>query len=486
MNFADTLIRRLSPHSGLGLAGVSLKLGPNELRQSILGAGAAFLSLGLRAGDRVLIGCQLSPMPAVSILGAMHAGLVAVPVDEAQLTNQAEMFLKSAGAKAIWVEQEATVARLSATGVPVSHGLRSSQANAAVPRQLGDLAALMTTSGSTGTPRLVKVTHGNLLANTIAIAESQRLTELDRALLILPASYCFGASVLFSHLFSGGSVIFDSRFMFPDKVLKAISEFQCTTFAGVPSVYQILLKRSNLGTIPMPSLRRLLQAGGALPVDLVQEICRRLPLVDFYVMYGQTEATARISCLPPEMLDCKLGSVGRPLPNLEVAIRDDSGRPLAANTSGRIYIKGPSVSPGYWDESERDHEVFVDGWLDTRDTGHLDDDGYLWIEGRDGDFVKIRGRRIAYGEIETKVRSIEGVQDAAACAVPHHEAGEAPALFVVPHREADRDEVLQRVQKGIPPAWTCEQIQAIAQLPLNTRGKLDRQVLASLLQEAHE
>ena len=154
--------------------------------------------------------------------------------------------------------------------------------------------------------------------------------------------------------------------------------------------------------------------------------------------------------------------------------------------SGRIFTKGPSVSPGYWDESERDHEVFANGWLNTRDKGHLDADGYLWIEGRDGDFVKVRGRRIAYGEIETKVRSIEGVQDAAACAVPHPEAGEAPAVFVVPHQEADRDEVLLRVQKGIPPAWTCEQIQAIAQLPLNTRGKLDRQVLASLLQEAHE
>ena len=132
-----------------------------------------------------------------------------------------------------------------------------------------------------------------------AIIRSQRLGSDERALLILPVSYCFGASVLHTHLYRGGAVVFDSRFMFADKVLRAIAYHSCTSFAGVPTAYQILLRRSNIRAIPLPSLRRFLQAGGALAVASIQQMRTIVPHAEFFVMYGQTEATARISCLPP-------------------------------------------------------------------------------------------------------------------------------------------------------------------------------------------
>lgn len=128
-----------------------------------------------------------------------------------------------------------------------------------------DLAVLMATSGSTGALRFVMVSHGNLIANTEAIIRSQRLASDERAMLILPVSYVFGASVMHTHLYHGGGVVFDRRFMFPDKVLQAIAQFNCTTFAGVPTVYNVLLRRSNIRRISMPSLRRFLQAGGPWP-----------------------------------------------------------------------------------------------------------------------------------------------------------------------------------------------------------------------------
>src|SRR5262249_17574952 len=128
-----------------------------------------------------------------------------------------------------------------------------------------DLAVLMATSGSTGALRFVMVSHGNLIANTEAIIRSQRLASDERAMLILPVSYVFGASVMHTHLYDGGGVVFDRRFMFPDKVLQAIAQFNCTTFAGVPTVYNVLLRRSNIRRISMPSLRRFLQAGGPWP-----------------------------------------------------------------------------------------------------------------------------------------------------------------------------------------------------------------------------
>ena len=128
----------------------------------------------------------------------------------------------------------------------------------------------MPTSGSTGVPRLVKVTHGNLIANTEAIIRSQSLGTDESAMLILPLSYCFGASVVHTHLYQGGGIVFDSRFMFPDKVLRAINNCACTTFAGVPTVYKILLGRSSIRSIPLPGLRRFLQAGGALDTQSIQ------------------------------------------------------------------------------------------------------------------------------------------------------------------------------------------------------------------------
>src|SRR5208337_4015505 len=127
-----------------------------------------------------------------------------------------------------------------------------------------DLAALMATSGSTGVPRFVRVTHGNLIANTEAIIRSQHLGNDERAMQILPVNYCFGASVLHTHLYQGGGVVFDRRFMFPDKVLQSMAQLDCTTFAGVPTAYNVLLRRSNLRQMALPRLRRFLQAGGSL------------------------------------------------------------------------------------------------------------------------------------------------------------------------------------------------------------------------------
>ena len=135
-------------------------------------------------------------------------------------------------------------------------------------RQENDLAALVATSGSSDVPRFVMVSHGKLIANTEAIIRSQHLENDERAMLILPVSYCFGASILHTHLYCGGGVVFDRRFMFPDKVLHAVNRYECTTFAGVPTVYNILLRRSNIRIHSTTGLRRFLQAGGPLAPNM--------------------------------------------------------------------------------------------------------------------------------------------------------------------------------------------------------------------------
>ncbi len=251
----------------------------------------------------MLIGCSLSLSTALVYLGAMYAGLVAVPVEERAVRDSAATLLEATGAKAVWTEAGLREGLTPNGSILCLQGDLAKEIPEIKPPAAcvaSDLAVLMATSGSTGVPRFVMASHGNLIANTEAIIRSQRLASDERAMLILPLSYCFGASLMHTHLYQGGGVVFDRRFMFPDKVLQAMAQFDCTTFAGVPTVYNVLLRRSNIRRIAMPCLRRFLQAGGALAPQRISEMRAAFPLAKFYVMYGQTEATARISCMEPE------------------------------------------------------------------------------------------------------------------------------------------------------------------------------------------
>jgi acyl-coenzyme A synthetase/AMP-(fatty) acid ligase len=346
-----------------------------------------------------------------------------------------------------------------------------------------DLAALMATSGSTGVPRFVMVSHGNLIANTEAIIRSQDLTANEVAMLILPVSYCFGASLLHTHLYQGGAIVFDRRFMFPDKVLQAIAQYGCTTFAGVPTVYNVLLRRSSIRKIPLPSLRRFLQAGGGLAPERISEMRELFPKVKFYVMYGQTEATARISCMDPDRWNDKAGSVGQPLDNLTISIVDEGGNAVEQGQVGQLLVQGPSICSGYFNDEEETRRIFRGGWLHTGDLARRDADGFLWIEGRTGSFLKIRGIRVSLAEVEAKVTALPGVYECGACAVDHPEAGQALVLLIVPDQGASL--VTEEIRHRLPAHWTLDSIRVVSELPKTSAGKIARPALAVLGKELH-
>jgi acyl-CoA synthetase (AMP-forming)/AMP-acid ligase II len=415
----------------------------------------------------------------------MFGGFVTVPVNETALADSGQALARKTHARAVWTERGTAddwAARCGLTQLAGRPSRPGYGAPAPATSSEDDLAALMATSGSTGSPRLVKVTHGNLIANTEAIIRSQCLGSDERAMLILPVSYCFGASVLHTHLYQGGAVVFDSRFMFPDKVLRAITQYHCTTFAGVPTAYQILLRRSNIRTIRMPTLRRFLQAGGALSAASVRQMRQIVPHAEFFVMYGQTEATARIACLPPQRLEDKAGSVGVPLDNLTVRLVGSDGKEVPPGHSGELWVTGKSISSGYLDEPEETLRKFRDGWLATGDIASRDADGYLWITGRQGEFIKMRGVRLGLAEIESTIATVRGVLECAALAVPHQEAGEALALYVVAAEDAG--EVAEAVRRRIPSEWICDSITLVPELPRNAHGKLARSQLRQMARSA--
>lgn len=478
-NFAGRLVKRLGPCSYLIDAATGTTICPEDLPRLVTAYGASLRAAGLREGDRVLIGCSLSPASTLAYLGAMYAGLVAVPVPDRDLSVGAAMLLKATGAKAVWTESNLGGEGIDTASILCLQGDLAKDAPkmmAPAARVDSDLAALMATSGSTGVPRFVMVTHGNLIANTEAIIRSQQLASDERAMLILPLSYCFGASVMQSHLYQGGGVVFDRRFMFPDRVLQGIAQFGCTTLAGVPTVYNVLLRRSNLRQTAMPSLRRFLQAGGSLASERIRELRTAFPTISFYVMYGQTEATARISCMEPERWEEKPGSVGRPLDNLMVRIVDEEGNDLPAGQVGELVVKGPSICSGYLNDPEETDRAFSDGWLRTKDLARQDDDGYLWIEGRKGSFLKMRGIRVSFPEVEEKVTAIPGVYECVARATNHPEAGEALVLFVVPDQGAKIE--AEQVRRQLPAHWSIDSIRLVPELPRTSAGKI---ALSSLL-----
>jgi len=472
-NFAARLVGRLGPRSYLIDAATGATIGPEALPRLIAAYGASLRSAGLRKGDRVLIGCSVSPASTLVYLGALYTGLVAVPVEDRALSCTLEILLNATGAKAVWTETGLKGKRVDRGSVACLHGDMAKETAEIRPPAAckdSDIAALMATSGSTGAPRFVMVTHGNLIANTEAIIRSQRLASDERAMLILPLNYCFGASLMQSHLYQGGGVVFDRRFMFPDKVLQATAQFGCTTFAGVPTVYNVLLRRSNLRQTALPCLKRFLQAGGALAPDRVREMRTAFPMTDFYVMYGQTEATARISCMEPERWEEKPGSVGRPLDNLVARIVDEEGKDLPAGQIGELLVRGPSICSGYLNDPDETRRILSNGWLRTGDLARQDAEGYLWIEGRKGAFLKMRGIRVSLPEVEAKATAIPGVYECVARAVSHPEAGEALVLFVVPDPGATIG--VEEVRRHLPAHWAIDSIRLVSELPKTSVGKI--------------
>jgi len=228
----------------------------------------------------------------------------------------------------------------------------------------------------------------------------------------------------------------------------------------------------------LPGLRRFLQAGGALAPEGVWEMHSIVPTAEYFVMYGQTEATARISTLSPDRLGEKLGSVGLPLDNLVIRIVDDEGSEPAAGQTGEIQVRGPSVCLGYFDDPEATERKFGGGWLKTGDFAYRDEGGYLWLKGRNSEFIKMRGLRVSFGEVEAKVAAIPGVYECAATATQHSEAGEALTLFIVADDGASI--VVERVRRALPPQWTCAAVRVVPELPKTENGKIARSQLRTM------
>jgi long-chain acyl-CoA synthetase len=276
------------------------------------------------------------------------------------------------------------------------------------------------------------ISHKNLIANTGSIIEYLKLNEKDRILVVLPFYYCYGLSLLHTHLRVGGSMVFNNSFIFLGGVINNLLEYECTGFAGVPSHYQILLRKSEtFKKTRFPALKYVTQAGGKLAPVFIDEFRSSHPEIEFIVMYGQTEATARLSYLPPALYNEKKGSMGKGIPGVELRVVNESGAKIKPGETGEVIAHGDNIMLGYFADDEATKNAIRNGWLYTGDLGTVDKDGFIYLTARKKEIIKVGGKRISPKEVEEVIFSIPEVIDCTVSGIEDEILGEAIKATVV-------------------------------------------------------
>lgn len=336
-----------------------------------------------------------------------------------------------------------------------------------------DTAVILFTSGSTAKPKGVMLSHNNLICNTNSIIQYLKLTNKDRIEVVLPFYYCYGTSLLHTHFRVCGSLVINNRFMFPQTVVDDIKKYKCTGFAGVPSTFQILLKMTNIKQSQFPYLKYITQAGGRLPNMFIKELMDILKGVDIYIMYGQTEATARLSYLPPDLLESKLGSIGKGIPGTELKVINEYGQEVKPGETGHIVAKGKSIMKGYFNDQEETNKVLKNGYLYTGDLGSVDKDGYIYIIARERNIIKSGGNRISPKEIEDVILEMEDVLECAVVGVEDDTLGEAvEAVVVCKGNNITLADIQMHCKDKLPRYKVPKYIKFVSSLPKNSSGKV--------------
>jgi acyl-CoA synthetase (AMP-forming)/AMP-acid ligase II len=450
-----------------------------QLRAAATQLAAKLADLSMPRGSRVGILGANSFFWVAAYLAATKSN-VAVPLSDKSNPNDLGQQLARVGCAVVFVESQhrrrfADVldGLLVITEEDLDLAAESSWSESG-PVDLDADAVLMFTSGTTAGPKAVRLTHRNIQANTASIVSYLDLRRDDRVLVILPFFYCYGASLMHTHLSVGASMVLCNQFVLPEVAIDLIERERCTGLAGVPSSFHLLLRASTFVSRPLPSLRMIQQAGGRLSPPLIEELLAAKPDARLFVMYGQTEATARLSYLPPEQLGARIGSIGRGIPGVQLRVVDEVGQPVAVGDTGEIVAYGENVSPGYYSDPEESARKFHDGGLWTGDLATVDDEGYIYIVDRKSDFIKSWGHRVSSSDVETCALRLPDLVSAAAIGVPDPEAGEAVTLFATVRAAAalTTDDVLAFMRANLARHMVPRSVHFIDAMPLNASGKI--------------
>jgi acyl-CoA synthetase (AMP-forming)/AMP-acid ligase II len=346
-----------------------------------------------------------------------------------------------------------------------------------------DVAMIVYTSGTTGRPKGVMLSHKNLNSNISAANELVGLTDADSILLVVPFYFIHGRMQLLTHAMISGTVHVSGGFQFPTTVLDELLRHQVSGFSGVPYHFLTLMERTKLKSTPLPHLKYLLVTGGALAPTSVQELQAMVPTVGIHTAYGQTEASPRITWLGPKDMFRKLGSAGIPLPGVTVETVDGRGEPVAKGEIGEVMASGPNIMTGYVSGDERTSgRIDARGRLCTGDLGRFDDEGYLYLVGRSSDMIKTAGERVFPKEVEDVIAAHPAVAENAVIGVKDALLGEKIVALVVLRPEATLTLKLLREHcvLSMPFVRAPRELRIVPAFPKTASGKINRSELMAL------
>ena len=445
---------------------------------------ANYLKNEIGEEQHIILASENSVFFITAYLGILKSGHVCIPIDPTIEQDNLDYIIKSTESKCI-VCSDRFRKRISKTVLnridenlldEIIKDKSLSVSNLSEMFDQNRIAEILFTSGSTGTPKGVLITHQNIIANTDSIIKYLHIGDNDIMGVVLPFYYCYGLSLLHTHIKVGGSLVLINSFIFLASVIENLKKYKCTGFAGVPSHFQILLKKSQtFRNTSFPQLRYVTQAGGKLHNIFIKDFTKIFPEIQFFVMYGQTEATARLSYLPPDRLSEKIGSIGKAIPGVTLNVLDEVGNKVDVGQVGEIVANGDNIMQAYFKDDDETRSVLRNGSLYTGDLGRVDEDGFIFLESRKKEIIKVGGKRVSPKEIEAIILSVPEVVDCTVESIYDELLGEAIKANVVLNKSSNQEEIKEAIIKlchkkllayKIPKVWCIEK-----KLKLSLTGK---------------
>jgi acyl-CoA ligase (AMP-forming) (exosortase A-associated) len=448
---------------------------------------------GVARGDRVAILLPKSFNECVAIFAASRADAVFVPINPGLKPQQVLHIVRDSGARALvtlpdlaeGLDKDALGALPSLAIVLVGEEPDASEAPPPAATNIGeDLAAILYTSGSTGLPKGVMLSHRNLLAGARIVRTYLEIGPEDRILSLLPFSFDYGLNQLLTSVEQGAMLVLLS-FQLGDEIVRALDRHRITGLAGVPTIWAFLTRAApSLVRTKLPNLRYITNSGGAVPSNTVKRLRELLPSTRVFLMYGLTEAF-RSTYLPPEELDRRPTSIGKAIPECEIFLVRADGERAKPGESGILVHRGPTVSLGYWNRPEdtarvlrphpfRPAAVGGETVCYSGDLAMQDEDGFLYFVGRDDAMIKSAGFRISPTEVEEALMASGQFRHVAVIGLPDAWTGQrVHAVAVASTDGVDTAQVLKQASETLPAYMVPKQIEIVDALPMTPNGKVD-------------
>ncbi len=462
---------------------------------------SALRRLGIGKGDKVCLWLPNCPEFVYSVFATLVLGATVVPVNSMFKREEAKFVVEDSGAGLLIcsldkredafviknrVDSLRTIICVSGENAGTINFYHLIEKNKpldeVVPLSSDTIAEILYTSGTTGRPKGASLTHGNILANVKDCCEVIRVTPRDCFICILPLFHSFASTVcMFLPIYAGAKIVIMRTIRPFKRVIRAVFKQRVTVFVGVPSIYKILSEariswvRLLVGRLLNP-VRIFISGAAALEPEVIKKFEKKFfrPLLEGY---GLTEASPVVSLNPLKGRRRKPGSVGVPLPSLEVKVVDSEGREVFYPEVGELIIKGPSVMKGYYHLEEETKRVIRDGWLYTGDLARIDDEGYIYIMGRSKEMINVRGLNVYPREIEEVLYKHPAVKEVAVVGVMHPHRGEVPVAFVVSTGEVTERQLKEYMRANLASYKVPLKVIFKKELPKNATGKILKNAL---------